>query len=145
MALTPKIVPRNEEVSAKGRAWRHLGRFKIAHAVLTFTAGDVYSTGGFALRGAQVGATGVAGTFPSLIAVGLGIRQIEDLEFNGVSTTSTGNLSGALYATWDYTNKVVKLWQIGRCTDNTKAAPDTEVTDGALLTGVRLPFTVIGT
>lgn len=145
MALNPKFSPINEDATGKGVRYQPFGPYKYALGKLTFTAGDVYATGGFGIGGAQVGTTGVSGTFSSLMAAGLGIRTIEHLEFNGVSTTSTGNLSGALYAVWDYTNKVVKLFQIGRGTDNSKAAPDTEVTNGALLTGVTLPFIVIGT
>jgi hypothetical protein len=145
VALTPKFSPINEDATAKGRRWSRLGQYKYALGKLTFTDGDVYTTGGFGIEGAQVGTTGVSGKFSNLLEAGLGIRTIEHLEFNGVSTTSTGNLSGALYAVWDYTNKVVKLIQIGRATDNTKPAPDAEITNGALLTGVTLPFIVIGT
>lgn len=145
MALTPKITPLNGETSGKGRAWEPLDQWKRALGNLTFNAADIYTTGGFTIiRGAQVGTTGTQGTFPSPLETGLGIRRIEDIAFTGSGSTGTGNLSGELYASYDYTNQVVKLFQIGRATDNTKPAPDTEVTNGATLTGVVLQFEVIG-
>lgn len=147
MALTPKISPLNKDASGKGVGYAPFGRWKLGIGLLAFTAADTYATGGFSIiNGASLGSiAGVIGTLPGALENGLGIRTIEDLEFLGSSTTGTGNLSGELYATYDYTTKKVKLWQIGRCTDNTQAAVDTEVTNGALLTGVTLQFIVIGT